>query len=182
MSPARGFPPAARADARVLVLGSLPGARSIEAQQYYAHPQNAFWPIMGSLFGFDPALPYRQRIGALLDARVALWDVLGESERPGSLDSAIDTASARANDLGEFFAAHPALELLAFNGRKAEALFRRLALSGLVSPAPPAVLLPSTSPAHAAMDRATKLRHWAVVAAAAAGRLDETPPARFLYR
>ena len=181
MSRTRGFPAESRADARVLVLGSLPGVRSIEAGQYYAHPRNAFWPIMATLFGFDPGLSYRQRIRALLDRRVALWDVLGESRRPGRLDSAIDTASARPNDLAGFLAEHPSLALVAFNGRRAEALFRRLVLPGLDA-APPAVLLPSTSPAHAAMDRATKLAHWSIVAKAAGGPLDEAPPGGFLYR
>lgn len=182
MTPSRGFAAESRADARVLVLGSLPGVRSIEAGQYYAHPRNAFWPIMAGLFGFEEGLPYRQRIAALLERRVALWDVLGESHRPGSLDSAIDVASARPNDFDAFFSAHTALGLVAFNGRKAEALFRRLVLPRLAALPPPAVLLPSTSPAHAAMDRATKAGHWSIVADVALGRADGAADRAFLYR
>ena len=81
MKQSEGFPPVARADARVLVLGSLPGARSIAEQQYYAHPQNAFWPIMRELFRIDGS--YASRCSQLLEHRVALWDVLQSSVRPG---------------------------------------------------------------------------------------------------
>ncbi|MGB5336215.1 MAG: DNA-deoxyinosine glycosylase, partial [Woeseiaceae bacterium] len=96
MQSAEGFPPVARADARILILGSLPGQRSIAAQQYYAHPRNAFWSIMQELFEIHGA--YEYRLLQLLDNKIALWDVLGSSVRPGSLDSSIDLDSARVND------------------------------------------------------------------------------------
>ena len=88
-----GFPPIADADARVLVLGSLPGRMSLEKQQYYAQPYNAFWKIMGQLFGAAPELPYERRLEELRKHGVAVWDVLAAGERSGSLDSAIVAAS-----------------------------------------------------------------------------------------
>src|SRR5210317_1751806 len=97
MAPSEGFAPVARGDARVLVLGSLPGARSIAEQQYYAHPQNAFWPIMRELFMIDG--DYAARCDQLRENGIALWDVLRSSVRPGSMDADIQLGSAVANDL-----------------------------------------------------------------------------------
>ena len=91
----------------MLVLGSMPGVTSLRLQQYYGHPQNAFWKIVGAVLGFDPASPYAQRMAALVQCRVALWDVLASCARDGSLDSAIDDASAVANDFAAFFKTHP---------------------------------------------------------------------------
>jgi hypoxanthine-DNA glycosylase len=154
----RGFPPIARADARVLILGSLPGRASLAAGQYYAHPRNAFWPIMGALFGFDPAGPYETRVAALCAARVAVWDVCAAAERPGSLDAAIAPASVRPNDFAAFFDAHPRIARVAFNGAAAAALYRR---HRLPEAGRDFVRLPSTSPAHAALDVAAKRGIWA---------------------
>ena len=92
------FNPVSRPDARVLLLGSMPGARSLQQAQYYAHARNAFWPIMGTLFGAAPELPYVERLRVLMSHRIALWDVLKCCERAGSLDTAIDEASIVAND------------------------------------------------------------------------------------
>ncbi len=157
-----GFPPIARGDARVLILGSLPGAVSLARQQYYAQPQNSFWPILGSLLGFDPHLPYAQRAEQLRIHRIALWDVCRSGIRPGSLDSAIRRSSVTANGFEAFFRAHPSLRAIAFNGRTAEHLFRSLVLPTL--PASTAELcflpLPSTSPAYASLRSADKLAHW----------------------
>ncbi len=158
-----GFAAEAAPGARVLLLGSLPGVRSIEAREYYAHPRNAFWPIVEALFGIDSALPYRQRILRLTAQRIALWDVLGASRRPGSLDAAIDLASAQPNDFRALFAAQRELRLVAFNGRKAAELFRRLVAPSLDRGPPDYLTLPSTSPAHAAMSFADKLALWSAV-------------------
>lgn len=164
-APLQSFGAVARADARVLVLGSMPGARSLQLQQYYGHPQNAFWKIMGRLFGFDAAsMPYEQRLAALQDCGVALWDVLARCERTGSLDSAIVEDSMVANDFAAFFAAHPAIVRVCFNGAKAAQVFQRHVAAGLVLPRPIAfVRLPSTSPAHAGMPLDAKLAAWQAV-------------------
>src|SRR5258706_793678 len=108
----RGFPALARADARVLILGSLPGAESLRQRRYYAQPRNAFWPVMGALFGAGPELPYATRVRRLLDARIAVWDVCARAFRAGSLDAAIDRASVVVNDFAPFLARHRQLALV----------------------------------------------------------------------
>jgi len=159
---ARGFPPVSAPGAEVLILGSLPGEKSIEMQQYYAQARNAFWPIMGELCGASRALVYAQRCARLRTAGVALWDVLAAGERRGSLDSAIVPSSMVVNDFAGFFAAHPEIRFISFNGSKAAELYRRCVL-----PALPAQLvglesqrLPSTSPANASFSYERKLEIW----------------------
>ena len=159
------FPPVAQRDAAVLILGSLPGRKSLELQQYYAHPQNAFWKIIAQLFGAASSLPYKRRLKILTANRIALWDVLSAAERPGSLDSSIVHATAQANDFAAFFHAHPRIRRVFFNGQKAEALFRRQVLPAL-GPEFDRLLyerLPSTSPAHAGMTFAKKLDRWQAI-------------------
>jgi len=153
-----GFPPIARDDARVLVLGSLPGRASLQARQYYAHPRNAFWPIMRELTGASGGYP--ARCSTLVEHGVAVWDVLAQSERPGSLDADIRTGTAVANDFGHFLAHHRQLQLVCFNGARSQQLFRRFVAPGLPDSDLRYVLLPSTSPAHAAVSRAEKLAAW----------------------
>ena len=153
-----GFPPVARSDARVLILGSLPGKRSIDAQQYYAHPQNAFWRIMGELTGADG--PYDRRCQALLEHGIALWDVLESSVRPGSMDSEIRRGTEKVNDFNDFFQMYGDISQVCFNGQKAAQLFHQLVLPQLAKTAPQIRVLPSTSPAYAAMPYAEKLERW----------------------
>ncbi|MFA7291342.1 MAG: DNA-deoxyinosine glycosylase [Rhodocyclaceae bacterium] len=154
------FAPISRADARVLVLGSMPGVASLAAGQYYAHGRNSFWPIMGTLFGFDPALPYLRRVSALQAARVAVWDVLQSCTRPGSLDSAIERNSEVANDFPAFFCRHPEIADVFFNGGAAEAAFRRHVLPALQGRSLMMTRLPSTSPANASFSFERKLVAW----------------------
>ena len=162
MAAVSSFPPVASRDATVLVLGSMPGVASLEAQRYYAHPRNAFWPIMGELLGFDPTQPYRARLTALRRSGVALWDVLARCVRPGSLDSDIDPRSVEVNDFAGFLQRHRRIERVLCNGGAAHQLFRRRALPTL--PAPLGELevlqLPSTSPANAGTRPAQKLARW----------------------
>ena len=165
MSLVSGFPPVAAADARVLVLGSMPGQASLDAQEYYAHRQNAFWRIMGELFGAGPELPYAQRLERLTAVGIALWDVIGACQRPGSLDADIVAASVQANDFAAFFAVHRSIERVFLNGGAAEHAFRRHVLPGLPAGSLALQRLPSTSPAHASLSYADKLAAWSAIAA-----------------
>jgi len=158
MERSEGFPPVANADARSLILGSLPGARSIAEQQYYAHPQNAFWRIMGELFGIEG--DYATRCAQLGAHGIALWDVLHSSIRPGSMDADIKTSTAAVNDFAAFFAAHRGIRTVAFNGKKAEQLFTRFVEPDVRVAGLQRVALPSTSPAYASMPFSGKLKLW----------------------
>ena len=121
--------PAGSSDARLLILGSLPGDASLAAQRYYAHPTNQFWRLLGEAIGEPLAgLGHDDRLARLAARRIALWDVVADAKRDGSLDTAI--RGARANPLAGFVARHPNLEAIAFNGKAAAALGRR-ALAGI---------------------------------------------------
>lgn len=173
MSVVRSFPPIARSDARVLVLGSMPGIASLQAGQYYAHARNAFWSIMGELFGFDPRAPYPLRQEALHAVGVAVWDVLQSCVRAGSLDSMIETDTEVPNDFAAFFAAHRRISHVFFNGATAEACFRRHVLPAMPHAAIHAIQLarlPSTSPANASWPLSRKQAAWAVLTAALASQ------------
>ncbi|MDP3460143.1 MAG: DNA-deoxyinosine glycosylase [Hyphomonas sp.] len=154
---ARSFAPIAAADARILILGSMPGVASLEAGEDYAHPRNAFWPIMGALYGAGPDLPYAERMSVLRASGVAVWDVLQSCVREGSLDA--DIRAEVPNNFDAFFAAHPDIRRIGLNGGKAAASFRKYAVHYL----PAAVevrVLPSTSPAHAARTLEAKCVLW----------------------
>ncbi|WP_231702562.1 DNA-deoxyinosine glycosylase [Rheinheimera lutimaris] len=154
-----GLAPLSQPGARVLVLGSMPGAASLTQQQYYAHPRNLFWPVMAELAGFSAALPYDAKVQALTSAGVALWDVIGSCRRAGSLDSAI--RDEQVNDFAAFFAAQPQLLAIGFNGAKALQSFKRHVLpQRIVPPQLQLLSLPSTSPAHAALGFNEKLQQW----------------------
>jgi TDG/mug DNA glycosylase family protein len=155
-----GLPAVAARNTRVLILGSMPGAASLAARRYYAHPRNQFWSIVGTVTGAAAELPYGRRIAALRGAGIALWDVIASCHRQGSLDTAIDRASLRVNDFAGFFRRHPAVESVLFNGATAEALFRRLVLPALGPRLPELLRLPSTSPAHAGLSHERKLVLW----------------------
>lgn len=140
----RHFAPVVDENTRLLVLGSLPGDASLKAAQYYAHPQNGFWRLIGGVIGRDVhALPYAERLKALRAAGVGLWDVIASAERPGSLDAAI--RSPEAADLRGLIAGLPRLRAVAFNGATAAKGGRRL-LGGIEDLS--LIDLPSSSPAH----------------------------------
>lgn len=159
---ATSFPPVSNPRSRVLILGSMPGIRSLQEQQYYAQPRNVFWNIMGELFSAGRELPYSERLDALRANGVALWDVLRSCERPGSLDASIVAASAEANDFDAFFASQQKIHTIFFNGKTAQLYFMRKVASTLSRPFDDTRLigLPSTSPAHAAMSYEDKLEQW----------------------
>jgi len=138
------FAPVVNKATRVLILGSLPGEASLRQGQYYAHPRNAFWPLMAALTGRETvAIPYPDRLASLLEAGVGLWDVVRMARRTGSLDAHIRDHSPNA--LAALAASLPRLRAIAFNGAKA-AEIGRPALLGVSADL---IALPSTSPAHA---------------------------------
>lgn len=164
MDTIHSFPPLASSQARILILGSIPGKLSLQAQQYYAHPRNAFWPIMQALLDIDLAQSYAARCQQLMAHRIALWDVLHSCQRRSSLDSDIIESSIAANDFRGFLARHPQIRAIYFNGAKAEHSFRRHVLPQLEPPAAlRLVRLPSTSPAHAALQLSAKIQAWSVI-------------------
>ncbi|MDD5472506.1 MAG: DNA-deoxyinosine glycosylase [Sideroxydans sp.] len=135
--------------------------KSLQEHEYYAHPHNAFWKIMGELVGAQPHLPYEQRLEKLKQAGIALWDVLHSCTREGSLDS--DIQHEQANDFATFFADHPRITRVYFNGGKAQQSFRKFVLKEQTLPELELHRLPSTSPAHAGMRYEAKLSEWRVI-------------------
>ena len=156
-----GFAPHFSPHARTLILGSMPGKASLGAARYYAHPRNAFWPIMAAIFEFSPELPYQQRLQELRRHGIALWDVVHRCQRPGSLDSAIVRDSVEPNDFAWLFAQCLGINKVCFNGQAAGDFYRRLVIPDVaVAAEPRLVTLPSTSPAHASLTLAEKTIRW----------------------
>ena len=156
-----GFPPIARDDARWLILGTLPSQASLGARQYYAHPRNAFWRIMAELCGAGDT--YAERCQRILQHGIAVWDVLQSSVRPGSMDADIRLDTARVNDFAGFFAKHPDVAAVCFNGKKAQALYTRMVEPATAARIASYHVLPSTSPAHASLGFAEKLEAWRAI-------------------
>ena len=139
-----------------------PARVSLERGEYYAQPRNAFWRIMGELAGASSDLPYGDRLRLLKENGIALWDVCAAGERSGSIDSAIQLSTVETNDISRFLRAHTDVGLICFNGKKAKEIYDRKVLQK-----PPTLferiryeVLPSTSPAHAAMSYEQKLSRW----------------------
>ena len=160
MSTIYSFQPIVDNYAKILILGSMPGQASLAANQYYAHPRNAFWPIMAQLLQINQDASYKERITALKSSQIALWDVLKSCQRAGSLDSMIETDTQTINDFQSFFLANGKITHVFFNGGKAEACFKRYVFPennlGLLKFA----RLPSTSPANARLSFEDKCRIW----------------------
>ena len=151
------FPPFADKNSDKLILGSIPGEESLRQQKYYAHPRNMFWKIIGTIFDFDPAMPYENRVRKLIENRIALWDTVHHCHRPGRMDSNIK--QEEPNDFETFFKEHPAIKKVVFNGQTAHRLFmkhtRMMKLPDLEFH-----VMPSTSPANAAVSFAAKVEAW----------------------
>jgi len=149
-----GLAPVAGPLTRLLVLGSFPGVASLQAQQYYGHARNQFWPILGALWGLDlMARPYLERLAICEQRGLGLWDVYAQCRREGSLDSAI--RDARPNDLAGLARSLPALQAIAHNGGESARAMKVTAALGL-----PVYRLPSTSPANASWSFERKLAAW----------------------
>ena len=156
-----GFAAISGPDARILVLGTLPGQASLAAGEYYAHPRNQFWRIVCDVLGAPVDVPYEARLHLLLDRGIALWDVCAAAHRPGSLDSSIEGGTVVANDFGAFLAANRGIVRVCLNGQQAAKLYQRLVVKTLPEHLKNAwVALPSTSPANAGVPFEAKLRAW----------------------
>lgn len=153
----KSFPFSADCRARILILGSMPGAESLRQQQYYAHPRNLFWEFMNELFGAGRELPYEERLSVLRDNGVALWDVAHTCRREGSLDA--NMTEVEANDFQSLFALAPNIHSIFFNGQKAAKLFKKLVFPNLDKKTA-LVSLPSTSPANASISKTEKIKAW----------------------
>ena len=160
-----GFAPILGSRPRVLILGSAPSVASLAAGEYYGHPRNAFWSIMGSLYGAGPDLSYEQRCQRLTSQGIAVWDVLAHCERSGSLDASIKSDTEVSNPIAELLETTPTLRLIALNGGKAASSYQRHVLSDL-QVSLPYKQLPSTSPANASWSKARKLQAWRTALAA----------------
>ena len=157
----KGLPPILGDDARVLVLGSMPGAESLRRREYYGHPRNHFWRLMQDLYLIPRDMPYGVRVEALRGAGVAVWDVLASCHREGSLDAAIDRASMRVNPIDSLLRNQPRIERIVFNGAFAEQMYRACIRTQVEAVRPVAtVRLPSTSPANASFSYERKLAAW----------------------
>ncbi|MDH4390623.1 MAG: DNA-deoxyinosine glycosylase [Aquabacterium sp.] len=156
-APLQGLAAAAGPGTRLLLLGSFPGAASLAAQQYYGHPRNQFWPLLAAIWQADlVALPYADRLQALQDRGLGLWDVYASCQRQGSLDSAI--RNAVSNDLPRLAARLPQLQAIAHNGGESARAMRVTAALGR-----PVHRLPSSSPANASWSFDRKLAAWRAV-------------------
>lgn len=161
----RGFDPIEAPDAKLLILGTIPGQESLEKDQYYANSRNDFWFIMQRLLNAKSELDYEARKSLICQAKLAIWDVLASAERKGSLDSSIVAGSETPNNFRRFLKEHGTIHAAFFNGGTAEKLFRRLVLPNLPERGTNLQLryLPSTSPANTRYTREGKLRAWAVI-------------------
>jgi hypoxanthine-DNA glycosylase len=163
MAKVKGFDPIARKDARVVILGTLPGRLALEKREYYAQPRNAFWPIMGELFGAWPHLPYKDRQSQLIKKGIAVWDVCAAGDRADSLDSKIDLSTVEVNDFETFLTAYPRVGLVCFNGGTARRIHRRRVLPNLSANIQARIrweVLPSTAPTNTKMTFDQKLSTW----------------------
>lgn len=163
--------------AQILILGSMPSVASLAKQQYYGHPRNTFWRIMGALFNDDKPIAYSQANRMLEAQGIAVWDVLKSCARQGSLDSAIEESTIKINDFARLFNSFGNIKQVFFNGGTAQALYKKY-----VYPDLPAkykafnhTKIPSTSPAYAAMSYQDKLAAWSVLKALS--RADFSPSA-----
>jgi hypoxanthine-DNA glycosylase len=139
----RSLPPIAHPEATILILGTSPGEKSLELQQYYAHPRNRFWKLLENTFNSDIPSNYAEKVKWLKNHKIALWDVAHCAIRQGSLDA--NMKQVEPNDLIDFLAKHPSIQMVAFNGQKAEKLFDKYFIR---TSSYSFVSLPSSSPAN----------------------------------
>ena len=152
------FQPIINSESKILILGSIPGIKSIEMQQYYAHPQNKFWKIISEIFNEEFSLNYQERIKILQKHHIALWDVIDTCERKGSLDSEI--RNEEANKIGDLLQDFPNVKAIFCNGQKSYKNLQKILGKDFYLPI---FVLPSTSPANASMKYEEKLFSWKII-------------------
>ncbi len=152
------FSPISSPDSKMLILGTMPGTKSLELNQYYGHSQNNFWKFIFTIFNKDFTADYETKKALLLKNKIALWDVLQYCDRVGSLDSAIKNEIA--NDFESFLKLHPNIKTILFNGQKAAAFFKKYVQ---LKKEYTLITLPSTSPANAGKTFQSKLDEWKVI-------------------
>ena len=152
------FPPIANKDSKILILGSIPGVKSLEMQQYYAHPQNKFWKIICEIFNEEFTTNYQQRIEILEKHHIALWDVIDTCERKGSLDSEI--RNEEANKIEELLQNFSNIKAIFCNGQKSHKNLQKILGKKFRMPI---IVLPSTSPAYAGLSYFDKLKSWYII-------------------
>ena len=158
------FAPLVAGRPKILILGSMPGIASLEAQRYYAHPRNTFWPMLAEILSFDAQASYEERCSALSKNHIALWDVLKSCQRQGSLDQNIHHSTMQVNDFNQFLNQHTSIVCICFNGKKAAEVFKRFALPLMNLDRELCYFtLPSSSPAHAAISKSAKLEQWQAI-------------------
>lgn len=161
------FPPVVNQDSEILILGSIPGVKSLEMQEYYAHPQNKFWTIIFELFNENFTTNYHEKLQILNKHKIALWDVIDSCERKGSLDSEIKNETE--NDVLKLLKDFPNIKIIFCNGQKSyKNLVKTLGKDFLI----PILALPSTSPLHTIqLDK--KLEAWQQIKDRASSYLSE---------
>lgn len=152
------FSPIIKKDSKILILGSIPGVKSLEMQQYYAHPQNKFWKIICEIFNEEFTTNYQQRIEILKKHHIALWDVIDTCERKGSLDSEI--RNEEANKIEELLQNFPNIKAIFCNGQKSHKNLQKILGKKFRMPI---IVLPSTSPAYAGLSYFDKLKSWYII-------------------
>jgi len=160
-----GFEPIISINAKILILGSMPSTTSINLKQYYGHPRNAFWPIISALFNYNPDNSYSSRKDWVISNNIALWDVLQNCERIGSLDANINFSTVKTNDFTRLFNDYPSIKQVFFNGKLAEKLYNQHILPSLNNQYTYLKYgyLPSTSPAYAALKLEQKIEAWKAI-------------------
>lgn len=163
MSYCVSFPPIESPQARILILGSMPGTQSLASQEYYAHPHNSFWKIMHAIYEM-PVDTYAQRQKLIVKNNIVLWDTLKACVRPGSLDSSIETDTIEINDFIALLKKHTNIQHVFFNGGTAESVFKKhVQLPEDIQRRLTFTRLPSTSPAHAGLTFKEKLKAWQAI-------------------
>lgn len=152
------FPPIIDENSKILILGSIPGIKSLEMQQYYAHPQNKFWKILFEILGEEFTTDYHEKIKFLHQNHIALWDVIDTCERKSSLDS--DIKNEEANKISELLEKHPNVKAIFCNGQKSFKNLQQILGKNFHLPI---FVMPSTSPANAGVPYPEKLAQWSKI-------------------